>query len=224
MEMIEAKLNPAWLWRMVIITVALAGWSVYCLYDAKIAYPAHDEEVAAFLFAQPATAMDDEEYVPRYEAAVERSPEMFSRLDGNEDGRLDSAERSKAADAWKALTEERGGDGENPGEAPNNYAYIAQWAQLGICAPLALLVLVWILRSATRRVAADQQTLYYGPCEIPFSAITDIDKAKWDKKGIAIGHYRLNDRDGAVKLDDWIFRGTVDVLEELEHRTGRVGA
>ena len=98
-----------------------------------------------------------------------------------------------------------------------------QWAMLAVCVPIGLRVLLFVSVRYIRKLGADDQGVVWGSRHVPFSAITDINKAKWDTKGIAVLHYSIDGTDGTLTLDDWHYRGAADVLETVERHTGIVG-
>jgi hypothetical protein len=40
---------------------------------------------------------------------------------------------------------------------------------------------------------------------IPFSAIRELDKRQWDRKGIAIVKYEVDGKTGSLTLDDFVY-------------------
>jgi hypothetical protein len=61
-----------------------------------------------------------------------------------------------------------------------------------------------------------------GHPDVPLSAITTIDKSKWDRKGIAKIDYDLPGRKGRLTLDDFIYDRppTDQILETIEAKLG----
>ena len=62
-----------------------------------------------------------------------------------------------------------------------------------------------------------------GHPDVPLSSVTQIDKSKWDRKGIAYLDYALPDgRTGRLKLDDFVYdRPPTDrILETIEAKLG----
>ena len=43
---------------------------------------------------------------------------------------------------------------------------------------------------------------------IPFTAIRELDKRRWDRKGIAIVKYEVEGRGGVVTIDDFLYDQT----------------
>ncbi len=74
--------------------------------------------------------------------------------------------------------------------------------------PLSLIFLAWVLYSSRGRYEFDGTTISTpasGP--VPVKAIRRIERAKWDRKGIAYLHYQVpgSAKLGVIKLDDFIY-------------------
>jgi len=75
--------------------------------------------------------------------------------------------------------------------------------------PLSILFLAWVLYCSRGSYRFDGTTLSVpGHESIPIDAIRKIDKAKWDRKGIAYFEYQLpgSTKTGRLKLDDFIYQ------------------
>lgn len=179
---IEARVNPGWVAKWLVMGSLLLGMGAWCLYDAVVAYPEHNRRVAA-----------------------------FNEL--KEQGRL--------AD-WPTIAAEHGWSDADPGEPKTDLDILSQWIMLAICGPLGLAAIVIVALHARRRITADEAGLV-GPRgeRVPYGRITSIDKERWERKGIAVVHYETADgRSLSVKIDDWVYRGAAEVLQEVELRTG----
>jgi hypothetical protein len=64
-----------------------------------------------------------------------------------------------------------------------------------------------VLRSLNRWVELDEQGLSTSAgARVPFEAITRLNKRRWEKKGIAVVHYKDDGgADRKIDLDDWKF-------------------
>lgn len=83
----------------------------------------------------------------------------------------------------------------------------------GLCFPVGLLALFWLVLNSFRTLYADERGVQFGGSRMAFDEVDQIDKTRWDSKGIAV----LRGRDGKkLVLDDWKFRGAADVLAETE--------
>lgn len=181
----SAQINPAWKWKWIIMGVVMLAYGGWCIYDALVVYPAHDERANAF----------------------------------------QELKRDKRDDAaWLQKAKEMGWDAEDPGPAHEPKDYTAQWWQLAVAWPGAIACFIWLGMNMARPLRTDESTISGpGGKNIPFSAVTAIDKTRWNSKGIAIVQYNHNGVEGEIKIDDWIYAGADDVLEDLEHHTGLVG-
>jgi len=85
----------------------------------------------------------------------------------------------------------------------------------GLCFPVGLMALFWLVLNSFRPLYADEQGVQFGGKRMAYDDVSEIDKARWDSKGIAV----LQGRDGRkLVLDDWKFRGAAEVLAEVERR------
>lgn len=87
--------------------------------------------------------------------------------------------------------------------------------------PLSLLYLAWVLYASRGSYRFDGATLSVpGHPEIPVNSIQNIDRSKWDRKGIAYLYYQPagSQKLVAVKLDDFVYqRQPTDLIfEEIE--------
>jgi hypothetical protein len=178
---VEARINKTWRNKWFIMAAMLFGFAGWSIYDATVAYPAHNERVAQF-------------------------------QEHKEAGRISE---------WPAYAKERGWSDEDPGDAKSDLSIQTQWYQAALTSALGLFAIVMVLRAMSTRLAAEEEVLI-GPKgqRVPYEQITEIDKQRWDSKGIAIVHYGSEGQKGSVKIDDWVYRDADLVLAEVERRTG----
>jgi len=99
---------------------------------------------------------------------------------------------------------------------PQSHASILLQKQLGIALPIGgiayLILMLYKSRGAIRLTGSTLHVPGHPP--IPITSITQIDKAKWDLKGIAILDYVLDDgKAGRFKLDDFVYeRAPIDAI------------
>jgi hypothetical protein len=98
-----------------------------------------------------------------------------------------------------------------------------------ILPPLAIFVLLRALHSSRGELRLEGETLSIpGHPPIPLSAIRKIDKALWDRKGIATIEYELDQPPsrGRFKLDDFVYdRGPTDqIMDRIEAYAASVAA
>ena len=55
---VEARINPPWLYKWLIVAAGLILFGGWCLYDATVAYPEHNRHVQAFQEFQDAGRME----------------------------------------------------------------------------------------------------------------------------------------------------------------------
>lgn len=119
-------------------------------------------------------------------------------------------------DDWKQRLEEAGYSSDIDPEDLKHKSGADIMTQLiiaGICFPIGLLALFWLGLNSVRPMFADDQAVHFGRKRLAFDQVDQIDKSRWDSKGIAVVHGRDG---GKIVLDDWKFRGAADVLAEVE--------
>lgn len=86
--------------------------------------------------------------------------------------------------------------------------------------PLALLMLVMVLRKSRGEIRMDNEMLHApGHPPVPFSAITALDARQWDRKGIAYVDYELSGAKGRILLDDFVYeREPIDAIYDAISR------
>ena len=87
--------------------------------------------------------------------------------------------------------------------------------------PLGFALLGWALYNSRGAYRLRDDVLSVpGHPAVPLDAIRQIDKTKWDRKGIAYIDYELPDGTGRIKLDDFVYEAqpTRDILARIEER------
>jgi hypothetical protein len=126
---------------------------------------------------------------------------------------------------WSKVAADNGWSDDDPGQPHGETDIMSQWVMLAICAPLGLAALGMVGWNARRTLVADAERVH-GPdgSKVSYDRITAIDKARWDRKGIAwITYQDETGQEDRFKIDDWVFRGAAEVLAEVERRTGLGG-
>ena len=76
--------------------------------------------------------------------------------------------------------------------------------------PLALALLAWSMYSSRGQIRLDPDDTLYAPGHppVPLSAVTAVDRGRWDRKGIALIDYQLSgdDEPGRIRLDDFVYQ------------------
>jgi len=119
----------------------------------------------------------------------------------------DQAEKS-----WQEVFAEKGWTTRKPPKEHSDTDIMTQFIIAALCFPIGLLALIWLLINATRSVVADERSVKFAGKEIAYDDITDIDKSRWESKGIVV----LHAGDQRMKLDDWKFRGVKDIYARIE--------
>lgn len=109
-------------------------------------------------------------------------------------------------------------------ESPKSNSDIWLQRLLGMAAlPVGLIFGMATLRSLGRHVSCDDEGLSTPAYpKVPFEAITKLDKSRWQKKGIVIVHFELDEKPGYIVLDDWKMQTehTEHILRTIEQKTG----
>ena len=178
---VEARMNPTWRNKWLLLAGFLVFFAAWSVYDALVAYPAHNQRVAKFQELKETSRLSE----------------------------------------WPEHARSQGWSDEDPGEPMSEGSIQTQWVQMGICLALAAMVLGRVIYVGRTRLAADDQGLV-GPSgeRVPYDQIREIDKTRWDSKGIAVVHYGGDGARRKLKLDDWVYRDADVVLGEVEKRTG----
>lgn len=203
---IEAHVNPTWAWKWVIMAVFCLGFGGWCIYDGLVAYPEHNLKVAAFAHYQPDASEE------LFDATGQPAGWSYDASRLNYEGHPD----------YPAFAESMGWSDEKPGKPKSDTDIMTQWIQLAITLVIAVSALGWVYaHKGTKLVATDEHLVGANGKQVAFAHITDINKAKWDSKGIAVVHYKTPEGEqGTIKIDDWVYRDGDLVLEQVEQHTG----
>ncbi|MEI8078556.1 MAG: hypothetical protein WCH61_02870, partial [bacterium] len=120
---------------------------------------------------------------------------------------------------WPAVAKANGWKTEKPKAAHNEWDIRTQFimaAAFGLWGVGALIVLA--VRSR-RRFHANAAGLHgFRATVVPYAAITAVDLAKWDRKGIAKLNVTANGTSYRLVLDDWYFKGMGDLLTAVQEQ------
>ncbi len=106
-------------------------------------------------------------------------------------------------DKWKELAAERGWPIGNPGKPKSDYQITSQFFMAGLIGPVGLFLLIRLALSRGRWIEADETTLSSSQGEqLEFGQITELNKKKWQNKGIAKVKYESDGRMKQLVLDD----------------------
>lgn len=125
---------------------------------------------------------------------------------------------------WPEYARERGwpdGLEGQPGVEHSDSSILLQRGLGFVVLPLALLFVISGVRTMGRWLTYDEETglaTSWG-VRIPLTAITAIDKQRWQRKGIAVVHYTYEGKTGRLVLDDWKYdeQATETLLKVIEN-------
>lgn len=122
--------------------------------------------------------------------------QMYDKLEAQRQVALDRGDRQAA----EQLRVEQG-----KYEKHNEASLMLQKVLCFALPPLGLILLARALRNSRGEYRLEGTTLHVpGHPPVPFENITQIDRRRWDRKGIAYIHYDLGDgRQGRLRLDDF---------------------
>ena len=188
----KAQINPTWKWKWVIMSVALALFGGWCVYDAKVTYP---EEI--------------------------RHGEAFKAHKEALDKALTDGVKDELMLKWKKVKEENGWTKDKPSTEKTQSDIDTQWIMLYMCIGMSLACLIWLAMNVKQKLHTSENGLTGpGGADIPFDSMTRIDKELWMSKGIAYVEYEHGGKKGRVKIDDWIYQDADQVLEDVEQQSG----
>ena len=104
-------------------------------------------------------------------------------------------------------------------EHPEFSIQVQKWLGFAL-PPIGLGLLVHWLRKSRGEIRLDKQVLSFpGHPDVPITAVDELDKELWDKKGIAYAYYTLSDNtSGKLKLDDFVYqaRPIREIVKQIE--------
>ena len=96
---------------------------------------------------------------------------------------------------------------------------LAQYVMAAICTVFAVLILGRVAAAYPRTLYADDtEFVTLKGDHVAYGSIVEIDKKKWDRKGIAVVHYTSESGREKAVIDDWIYKGGEDVLATIEEK------
>jgi hypothetical protein len=174
--------------RSALFGLMLLGFGAWSLYDGIWGYPKHNRRVDA------------------YQALIQEA----------EQGRQT---RQEWHAAWLKLAEDNGWSADKPKARHGTRDIRTQFIMALIFCPIGIASLIAVALNSRRRFSAEDDGLHgFAATAIPYTAITAIDKKKWDRKGIAKLEVSIEGAARKITLDDWKFRGIAAILAEIEKR------
>ncbi len=128
---------------------------------------------------------------------------------------------------WPAEAQRHGWTVTPPEKRYERSDIVMQYVMGGLLGAIGGLVLLYWATQKGRILRTDDEAVYTAAgTRVPFPAITDIDKRKWETKGIARVRYTIDGRLGRFVIDDYKFDTdpTRRILDEIEEKTGRKAA
>lgn len=105
---------------------------------------------------------------------------------------------------WEKTATEQGWDTSNTPEAPGDWDIATQWIQFAVVFPIGAYCLFSLAMWQRRYIGADESKLYSHAMDgVTFDAVTRIDAARWESKGIAVIYYDAGQGEKSLVLDDW---------------------
>lgn len=193
---ITARITSVWKKRMLLLIAFVAGSGLWFFYDAFIGWPAE--------------AKRHERYIAFKEKLIE---------DGTSREVIEAPHNKMLEQEWRKYALENGFGTRIP-SARADADFASQKKYGTVIAIISLGMLGWFFLSCSRVLRSDENTIFCpGGREVPFDAITGVDKKKWDNKGIAVVFYKTADgKTAKATLDDYKYAGADAILEEAERR------
>ncbi len=186
---IRTNIRTSHLVRLGIIGLFCLGFTALCFYDGLVRYPSQIVQLEEFL---------------------EFTEEHKDKLDPKD-----------IVDQWKELAASKGWPTNRPNvEDPRTHSDIAgQFQMAAVLGPIGLYFLVQLLRYRGRWIEVNDLAITSSmKDQFELSQIVELNKKKWDKKGIAKIKYESEGRTKKLVLDDCYYqRETTDgILRHIE--------
>lgn len=241
---IQTSLKTGWVIRAVVMIVLGYGFAVWGYYDATIAYPKRGETYARvmeeswlkalgpdvsrapMLVADPQAALEGLRTRFRNKERMSEPEQLqFEWLKAlNVLGKLDEAPMRVAEPvARRAELEQLNQQLTGQPKPLNSYDIPSQWVIVAVGLLVGTWSLVGFIRASRHKFVYDTESgsLTIDGETIPADRMSDVDKRRWQKKSIA---YLVTTDGERLKLDDWIYARTEDIVDHIEKRLGKVDA
>ncbi|MFA5204806.1 MAG: hypothetical protein WC708_10435 [Lentisphaeria bacterium] len=120
---------------------------------------------------------------------------------------------------WPAVAKANDWKTEKPGAAHNAWDIRTQFIMASIFGFWGLGALTVLALRSRRRFSADTAGLHgFRAAPVPYAAITAVDLAKWQRKGIAKIDATVDGRSCRLVLDDWYFKGMDTLLDAVREQ------
>lgn len=198
---IRAESNNGFLQRFLLIAIVCMGFGLYCLYDGFIAYP---KELARSIGYYVYHDFDDQE-----------EPEFLA-----DDMDMDFEAK------WELLAAENNWSIDKPKKRPAviQSDIIWQYGMAIVAFLVGMPVLYNYLNSRNSWIESDgEQVATSWGQTMNFDQVQQIDKRKWEKKGIAKIAYTNDGQNRTLLIDDFKFNRTAigEILDQIESSVDR---
>lgn len=132
-------------------------------------------------------------------------------------------EQEGRKDQWTDYAHERGWPDGREGPPIDRSELDIRFQQImGVAlAPVGLVLAYMFLMSFRRSIASDESGLVTDAGrQVPYEAITALNKRLWSRKGVAYVHYKHGGAAGLITLDDWKYdrQAIHQILRDVEAR------
>lgn len=190
---VDTRLTGTWRNRMLFVALMILGGAGWFLYDGIVTWPREAERHQAWLqVAHDAMGRELEEGAIPPEAKI----------------------------AWEHFAKKQGWSTSIPKDrTPDDIAGQFRWST-GL-AVIGFSFLAWVLWNQTLHIRCDEEAVYSARGKkVLWGSFTGMDRAKWEKKGIAVALYEEGGKKKKLILDDYKFGGTEPIILEIEKRLG----
>jgi hypothetical protein len=120
---------------------------------------------------------------------------------------------------WAALAEKNGWPARVPEKEYKPVDLKGQFVLGGVCVAASLFAAGLLLAGMRQRLRCDDEVVYGATGRrVPFSAITGLDRRRWESKGIMVALYEVDGRKGRLMLDDYKFAEAEGIIHQIEER------
>ncbi len=188
---VHARISKEWRRRMFFMGFMIWGSSAWFAYDGYIAWPAEEQRYQKLVELTAEVVAEDEE-------PTDKNPEV------------ERIWRSHAEENdLKTKVPKHRSDGDLAGQR-----YIA-----GFFAIIGVIFSTWVVLQHRKSVRAEGEVITGAEGQtVNFNEIVDMDRSKWEAKGIAYAIYERDGKRRKLCLDDHKFIGTEEIILEAEKR------
>lgn len=196
---VHARISKEWRRRMVFMALMLNGSALWFLYDGYVAWPAETarhQQLRAVL-GTPETDENGE--------AIKLDIEKISK-------------DPEAVRAWEKYAKEHDLKPKLPKHRSSG-DLAGQRGIGGVLLAFGLTFVGWVALQHRKSVRADGDIITGANGEtVPFDSIVEMDRRKWESKGIAYAIYETDGQRRRLCLDDHKFIGCEEIILEAERR------